>query len=225
MTTTLPPEPPERRAFAYFDAQNLFNAAKEAFSEFEGYDEPTYDPLKIAEYVCRIQSWRLDKVHLYTGIPEQSDRRHAWWNRKLQVLGSRGVETFARPLRYREQQILLRNGTSSYGRVGREKGIDVRLALDMVRHALESRYDVALVFSQDQDLSEAVKDITLIGQQQGRWIKVASAFPVGASKRGPDGFERNERGINGTKVVKIPKAAYDACIDPLDYSRPLTPGR
>jgi len=35
-----------------------------------------------------------------------------------------------------------------------EKGIDVRLALDVVRMALGNLY-VALIFSQDQDLSEA----------------------------------------------------------------------
>jgi uncharacterized LabA/DUF88 family protein len=40
--------------------------------------------------------------------------------------------------------------------VGEEKGMDVRLAVDVVRMAREKLYDVALIFSQDQDLSEAV---------------------------------------------------------------------
>ena len=218
MSSGLPAEPAVKRAFAYFDAQNLFNAAKEAFSEFEGYDQPTYDPIKLAGYVCRIQSWHLDRVHLYTGIPESADPRHAWWNRKLQVLSSRGVQTFSRPLRYREQQIVLRNGTISYGRVGREKGIDVRLALDMVRHALESQYDVALVFSQDQDLSEAARDITLIGQQQGRWIKVACVFPDGPGAV-------NHRGINRTDWITIDRVTYDTCLDPFDYRTGIPPAK
>ena len=34
--------------------------------------------------------------------------------------------------------------------------MDVRLAVDVVRMAREKLYDVALIFSQDQDLSEAV---------------------------------------------------------------------
>jgi uncharacterized LabA/DUF88 family protein len=38
--------------------------------------------------------------------------------------------------------------------VGREKGIDVRLALDILLLGFRSEYDVAVVFSQDQDLSE-----------------------------------------------------------------------
>jgi uncharacterized LabA/DUF88 family protein len=35
-----------------------------------------------------------------------------------------------------------------------EKGIDVRIAIDVIRLAHRNAYDVALLFSQDQDLSE-----------------------------------------------------------------------
>ena len=48
-------------------------------------------------------------------------------------------------------------------------------------HANE--YDVALVFTQDQDLSEAVDEILKIRTEQQRWIQVASAFPVSASRK------------------------------------------
>jgi uncharacterized LabA/DUF88 family protein len=214
----LPAEPAVKRTFAYFDAQNLFNAAKEAFDEFEGYDYPSYDPIKLAQCVCRLQSWSLERIHFYTGIPEASDRRHDWWNRKLQVLGSRGVITFSRPLRYREEESYLPGGRASRVRVGREKGIDVRLALDVVRHALENLYDVALIFSQDQDLSEAVSEVALIGRQQGRWIKCSSAFPMGAASISPaTGLKRNQLGIRGAKPIRIPKPLYDTCRDPTDY--------
>jgi uncharacterized LabA/DUF88 family protein len=37
---------------------------------------------------------------------------------------------------------------------GEEKGVDVRIALDVIRLAHRAEYDVALLFSQDQDLSE-----------------------------------------------------------------------
>ena len=48
-----------------------------------------------------------------------------------------------------------------------EKGIDVRLALDVVPMARENLYDVALIFSQDQDLSEAADEVKAISVQQG----------------------------------------------------------
>lgn len=41
----------------------------------------------------------------------------------------------------------------------REKGVDVRLAVDLVRLAAEDRYDVALLFSGDSDLVPAVETV------------------------------------------------------------------
>jgi hypothetical protein len=69
---------------------------------------------------------------------------------------------------------------------------------------------VALVFSQDQDLSEVAAEVRTISMEQSRWIKMASAFPVSPASR-------NRRGINSTDWIRIDRAAYDACIDPRDY--------
>jgi len=44
----LPVEPEIRRTFVFFDGQNLFYAAKEAF----GYPYPNYDPRLLADTVC-----------------------------------------------------------------------------------------------------------------------------------------------------------------------------
>ena len=93
---------------------------------------------------------------------------------------------------------------------GLEKGVDVRIALDIVRFALEGSYDVALIFSQDQDLIEAVQDVKKISMLQDRWIKPACAFPTSPTVQ-------KTRGINGTDWIRIDRATYDACIDPNDY--------
>lgn len=92
----------------------------------------------------------------------------------------------------------------------REKGVDVRLALDVVRLAHGQEYDIALIFSQDQDLSEVADEIRVVAQEQGRWIKAASAFPVSPVVPKP-------RGINRTDWIKIDRATYDACLDTRDY--------
>ena len=103
-----------------------------------------------------------------------------------------GVYTFTRPTRN-----------------GREKGIDVRIALDVIRMAHRNQYDVAIIFSQDQDLSEAANEIRTIASEQQRWIKIACAFPSSE--------HTNKRGINSTDWIQITKATYDRCIDPRDY--------
>lgn len=201
-------EPTTKRAIAYVDGQNLFNATKEAF----GYPFPNYNIHDLAKRICIEQGWSFSAVHFYTGIPDPGidPDRHHFWVTKLGVMGTRGVRTFSRPLRYSNQLVSLPNGKLTSTLVGREKGIDIRLALDVVRGALEKRYDVALIFSQDQDLSEATNEIRAISKQQGRWIKVACAYPFSPTLR-------NKRGINGTDWIKIDRATYDACIDPNDY--------
>jgi len=201
-------EPATKRAIAYIDGQNLFNAAKEAF----GYPYPNYKVSDLVSSICAAQGWSLSAIHFYTGIPDPAidpDRNH-FWVTKLGVMGSRGVQTFSRPLRYSNQLVTLPNGSITTTLVGREKGIDIRLALDVVRDALNKRYDVAIIFSQDQDLSEATNEIRSISRQQQRWIKVACAFPFSPTLQ-------NKRGINGTDWIKIDRATYDACIDPNDY--------
>jgi uncharacterized LabA/DUF88 family protein len=73
-------------------------------------------------------------------------------------MGTRGIKTFSRHLKYRNQTVMLPGGASTTVLVGQEKGIDVRIALDVVRHARENKFDVAVIFSQDQDLSEVAAE-------------------------------------------------------------------
>lgn len=211
-----PPMPREisvRRAIAFIDGQNLFFAAKEAF----GYPYPNYDSPALARRVGELRGWDVAGARCYTGIPASSDNAfwNHFWNAKMAVMGTRGVRTFSRPLRYRNKAIILPGGGTTTALVGQEKGIDVRIALDIVRLALERSYDVALVFSQDQDLSEVAEEIRYIARQQGRWIKIACAFPLSPTSR-------NTRGIDKTDWIRIDRATYDACLDPNDY-RPKKP--
>lgn len=204
----MPVEPPVKRTYAFIDGQNLFHQAKAAF----GYTYPSYDPLRLAQSVCQNSSWTLTETYFYTGIPSAMDnpKWHQFWTSKLAVMGTRGIRTFRRELRYRNQTVQLPNGTQHTLLVSQEKGIDVRIALDVVRFALDNFYDVALIFSQDQDLTEAVEDVKRIALLQHRWIKVACAFPVSP-------VASNRRGINRTDWIPIDRATYDACIDPNRY--------
>lgn len=204
----MPTEPSVKRAFVFFDGQNLFHHAKATF----GYPYPNYDPKKLAAHICASRSWQLNEIHFYTGVPSEMDKPfwNHFWTAKMAVMGTRGIRTFARQLRYRNQTITLPDGSASVVAVGQEKGIDVRIALDIVRFALEDKYDVALIFSQDQDLSEAVEDVKKISALNNRWIKIACAFPVSPTISKP-------RGINGTDWIKIDRTTYDACLDPNDY--------
>lgn len=97
-----------------------------------------------------------------------------------------------------------------------EKGIDVRIAIDVIRLAHRAQYDVAVVFSQDQDLSELCREVRVIAKEQDRWIKIACAFPVSPTTK-------NRRGLAHSDWIKIDRTMYEACVDPRDY-RPKRAG-
>jgi uncharacterized LabA/DUF88 family protein len=201
-------EPQIKRVIAFVDRQNLFFAAKNAY----GHHYPNYDVAALATSLCTTRGWQLEEVRFYTGIPDAADDAfwNHFWTAKLAQMGRQNIRVFSRPLRYRNQIIRLPNGQSHTFLVGQEKGVDVRLALDIVSLAYKRVYDIALVMSQDQDLSEVADEVREIARQQDRWLKMASAFPASPASQ-------NRRGINGTDWIKIDRATYEGCLDSRDY--------
>ena len=210
----MPPEPAIKRAVAFVDGQNLFFAARQAF----GYTYPNYDFPALAAAVCAANGWQLDQARFYTGIPDASDDPfwNYFWGGKLRNLSRQGVEVFSRSLRYRNKIVKLPDGSTHAFLTAEEKGIDVRIAIDVIRLAHLNVYDVALLFSHDQDLSELCAEIRVIAKEQNRWIKIASAFPVSPTIK-------NKRGIPNSDWMKIDRATYDSCLDTRDYRPKKTP--
>ena len=190
------------------------SAERIAFHLLEGDEE---EVKALAQALCSSKSWHSSQVRFYTGVPDADDNAfwHDFWAAKLLITSRQGVHTFSRSLRYRNRRIKLPDGTEHTLHGGVEKGIDVRIAIDVIRMAHHKDYDVALIFSQDQDLSEVAEEIRVIAQEQNRWIKIASAYPVSPAVA-------DARGINKTDWIPITRAVYDACLDRRDY-RPKKP--
>ena len=203
-------EPANKRVVAFIDGQNLFHSVKSAF----GYSYPNYDVGKLCGAICaREAGWVLKQTRFYTGVPKETDNKtwHLFWKKKLSVMGRLpGIFICTRELKYRLLRFRDTAGAEHTGFAGVEKGIDVRIALDIIHLAHKQEFDVALVFSQDQDLSEVALEIINISEEQDRWIKVASAYPISP-------VYTNARGINRTTWIQFDKAQYDACIDPKPY--------
>ena len=136
------------RAIAFLDGQNLYYAARRAF----GYSYPNYNPVALARSLCGQQRLRLIETRFYTGVPDLGDDAfwHQFWSNKLAAMGRQGVVVYSRPLRYHEHRIKLPDGTQHAFRSAEEKGIDVRIALDVISLAYQQSYEVALIFSQDR---------------------------------------------------------------------------
>jgi hypothetical protein len=102
-------EPAEKRAVAFFDGQNLYRHAKEAF----GHHYPNYDPIKLFDAVCAHRGWTPFGVRFYTGTPTaiKAPMWHGFWSNKLLALRRAGVLVYSRPIRYRELEIQAPDGS------------------------------------------------------------------------------------------------------------------
>jgi uncharacterized LabA/DUF88 family protein len=129
------------RTIVFFDGQNLFHLAKDAWAPRplvpgSPYGWPSYDVEKLAAaLVAKVPGRTLDHIRFYTGVasPAQSMFWHGFWSNKLRYLRSRGISTY--------------RGRVNPG--GQEKGVDVSLAIDLISLTYEQRYDVAIIISQD----------------------------------------------------------------------------
>jgi hypothetical protein len=205
-------EPQQKRAVAFLDGQNLYHHAKAAFA----HHHPNYDPIKLLNAICGAHGWSPAGIRFYTGIPSalHDPMWHGYWTNRLLSMSRAGILVIKRPIRYRIEDLLLADGSTRQVVTPQEKGIDVRLALDVVRLARQGQFDVAVIFSQDQDLAEVAEEVKDIARLMTRWLKVVCAFPSS-----PDASAG--RGINGTDWFRMDRAFYDACLDPHDY-RPKT---
>lgn len=195
---------------AFFDVQNLFRHAKDAFqvTPGDGYHHPNFDPKKLHEKVAASLGYKPNLTRFYTGVPPQSESEmwSGYWSNRVLSLKRGGVVVETRPLRYHVEE--LTDGT--LWKVPQEKGIDIRISLDLVSAARRKEFDVAIVFSQDQDLAEAVTEVKAIAKEQQRQIKIVSAFPESLNSS-------VKRGIDKTTWFMFDKTFYDACLDPRDY--------
>lgn len=201
-------EPAIKRAAVFVDGQNLFYGAKAAFGALYA----DYDVKALAEKVCQAKGWKPAAIRFYTGVPDAQDNAKwsGFWAKKLLGMSRQGVAVYSRTLKYRNKTVKLPDGKTHSFLSASEKGVDIRIALDVIRMAIRKEYDVAVIFSQDQDFSEVADEVRLIADEQRRWIRVASAYPSSPACK-------NGRGINKTDWIKIDRTTYQSCLDPYDY--------
>ena len=195
--------PPVVRAIAFIDGQNLFGAARDAF----GVRAPSFDVVALSHAVAAAQGWEVHGVRFYSGVPSANDnaRLHRAWSSQLREMRAQGVHVTVRPLRRRRKRACLDDGTTATFTVLEEKGIDVRIALDIMCAVIDRACDAVVLFSQDQDFVEVAVEVRAIAQAQQRWLKIASAFPVGEGAL-------NRRGVDRTDWLPIDRTTYEACL-------------
>ncbi len=134
------------RVAVFMDGANIYRAFKSSFGSVR------YSPLKLASVLAAERT--LVRANFYIGaVPQQM-----------------GAELYAGQQRFLSKLKQLQELTLWTGRMAQtngrwyEKGVDVKIATDMVSLAYADEYDVAILVSGDGDLVPAVREIRRLGR-------------------------------------------------------------
>jgi uncharacterized LabA/DUF88 family protein len=187
----------KRKCLVLIDGQNLFHAARREF----GYEWPNFDAGKLARLLAARTASALCETRFYSGVPAASVDPwwHAFWANKCCQMERNNITTITRALRVHAE------GTHA---VLCEKGIDLRIGLDMVRATYDGEMDRLILVSNEPDFAEAVSEARLVARKAGRRLSVASAYPD---------TSRTRQGIFQTEWLPISAVEYAACLDGRDY--------
>ncbi len=189
----------------FVDYQNVHGSARRRFYPVNVHPAVGHiDPLRFGELLVarRMRPSQLEGVRVYRGRPSPdhqvrsaaaNDRQTVEWERRGKV------HVIRRPLRYPDDW----PKTPAV-----EKGVDVALAIDLVRMAMMKAYDVAVVATSDTDLMPAIEmvyDLHLAHVEITTW--------AGASRLR----------FSGTQLPwchHLNEADYRAVEDEADYTSP-----
>ncbi len=199
-----------KRVWVFIDWQNLTRDAREAFHDPDN-DPASYGqvyPDRLAELLrgLGIQPRTLDQVRLYTGAPANAHQPTAYraYMKQRSVWIGAGVKVFPRTLRYPPDWPATK---------AQEKGVDVALAVDVVRYGLvEKSFDVAIVASTDTDLIPALEAISESPDARAwGWprVEVVTWAPNKKQLRVPD---------KNIWCYKLDQAQYESVRDHTNYT-------
>ena len=184
---------PDTRVVVFIDYQNVYHGARTLFGG-HGWTPPTFGnvhPLEYAQMVCdlglEVDPRRvLAGVRVYRGQPvpgvghdkvcRSFDRQVAVWQK------TPGVQLFTKPLRYSRET----DDAGNTYMAGREKGVDVMMALDIAIGALKNSYDVAVAATADTDFIPALEHALAVGKRVETsmwWTKKAPRGPITIKNR------------------------------------------
>lgn len=184
------------RCLVLIDGQNLFHAARLEF----GYPWPNFDAGKLSRLLADKTETVLWRTRFYIGVPAAvvDPWSHAFWANKCAQMQQNNITTVTRTIQTQADRT----------RAVTQKGIDLRIGLDMVRLAQEGETDWLILVSTELDFVEAVGEARIVARKARRHLRIASAFPDSSGAR---------QGISQTTWISISASEYAACLDLRDY--------
>ena len=169
------------RLALFIDAQNAYRRALAClFPNSQSGKDGQFDPMELGRLIAGRDgpggaACTLVSVHVYSGRPDSSKAPHTYAAHRKQTRRweSDGATVITRGLRYPP------NWPHD---PAQEKGIDVALAIDFVRLAIDGAYDVGVIMSTDSDLQPALEFVR--GHNPGHlYVAVAAWGTQGKDQR------------------------------------------
>ena len=108
------------------------------------------------EKFCKIISDnKLTKIYYYTSPVSKSDNPNVY----------KSQQKFLSRIQKIPKLILFLGRLEKHGNTRIEKGVDVKLATDLISNAINNKYDMAILVSNDSDFVPAIKEVQKIGKQ------------------------------------------------------------
>ncbi len=198
----------------------MYRSAREAFEwKNAGGHFGNFRPYSLGRQMVRGPGRVLSQVRIYTGIhtPQGNAAQYAQMQRRMSAWVAQQpdkIEVFPRPVRY------------SSNKPPQEKGVDVELAVDFVRIALDDEADVLVLASGDTDLVPALQ---LVADRYPDKTLVTLGYEALPEQESPPPLDL-PRGV--VRRQRIPKADFDRIADKRNFyestsdkSGELDPGR
>jgi len=146
-----------KRAFVFIDGGNFYFKLKELTSKLDGkFSLIDFNFRGFSEWLVKPNE--LLEIRYYLGIIKRernnpkSERLYADQQKLIGRLQQQSINiTFGHVIRHPDK-------------THHEKGVDVRLAVEMIRFAREDKYDMAYLVSSDTDLVAAVEEVRAFGK-------------------------------------------------------------
>lgn len=192
------------RVVVFVDYQNVYRQARRAFElDSQHHVHGQIHPLRLGLVLkgMGIDDRDLAEVRIYRGMPssERDPKGYGAANRQIALWRQTALlNPITRPLNYRQPD------------VPKEKGIDVQIAVDFVRLAIEGKYDAGVLFSGDTDLLPALEAVCE--------LKGPAACEVAAWV--PEKGSPNILRVKGQQLRchYLDRTWYQRMHDPTDYS-------
>ena len=166
------------RAIVFIDGNNFYFRLRDLLSQIEGkFSLLEFDYEGFGKWL--VKPHELVRIHYYVGALKRQNR-----NEKSERMYADQQKLFAKLQR---QKIVITLGQliQHPDKSFHEKGVDVRLAVEMIRFARENQYDIAYLLSSDTDLVAAIEEVRSLGKKV-QYVGVAKGQSFGLTKVADD---------------------------------------